>query len=57
MALAIPVGENASAIKEMVDNGGIEVAVASGNWATGDSPLKIRCFYRVIRKASLVAIA
>ena len=28
-----------------------------GNWATGNSPLKIRAYYRVIRKAALEAIA
>jgi hypothetical protein len=28
-----------------------------GEWATGNSPLKIRCYYREIRKAALEAIA
>jgi hypothetical protein len=31
--------------------------VLVGNWATGTSPLKIRCYYREIRKAALEAIA
>lgn len=31
--------------------------VKVGNWATGNSPLKIRTYYRTIRKAALEAIA
>lgn len=57
LVLALPVGEDASTVKDLVVNGGVEVALLVGEWATGDSPLKIRCFYRLIRKAAMEAIA
>lgn len=57
LLLALPVGEDASTIKDLVANGGVEVTILVGEWITGDSPLKIRLFYRLIRAASLEAIA
>jgi len=57
LVIVRPLPANASEINDCVIDGGIEVAVASGNWDSGNSPLKIRVFYRVIRKASLLAIA
>lgn len=41
----------------LVDNAGIGVTTLVGNWASGDSPLKIRLYYRLIRKATMEAIA
>jgi hypothetical protein len=42
---------------EMIVNDAIEVTILVGEWITGDSPLKIRLFYRLVRLADLVAIA
>jgi hypothetical protein len=52
-----PLAANAAVTTTLIDNGGFEVTIASGEWATGDSPLKIRLYYREIRKASMEAIA
>ena len=52
-----PKAAEASATTTLVDNGGFEVTIKAGEWVTGDSPLKIRLFYRTITKADLVAIA
>ena len=41
----------------MLSNAAIVAHVLVGNWATGNSPLKIRCYYREIRKTALEAIA
>jgi len=41
----------------MVANAAIVLHLLSGEWATGDSPLKVRVYYREIRTASLEAIA
>lgn len=42
---------------EIVANAAIVLHLLNGEWVTGNSPLKIRCYYRVIRSASLEAIA
>ena len=42
---------------EMVDNAAIVLHLLSGEWTTGNSPLKIRAFHRQVRKAALEAIA
>ena len=52
-----PNNDNASETNSLVDNGGFEVAILSGEWVTGNSPVKIRLFYRTLRKASMEAIA
>lgn len=53
-----PNNDDASETNTLVANGGFEVAIAgSTEWATGDSPLKIRLFYRLIKKTALEAIA
>jgi len=52
-----PKAAEASATTTLVDNGGFEVTIKAGEWVTGDSPLKIRLYYRTITKADLVAIA
>ena len=52
-----PKGGEAVTTTTLVDNGGFEVTIQSGEWITGDSPLKIRLYYREIRKAALTAIA
>lgn len=39
------------------ENAAIVAFTATGNWATGNSPLKIRVFYRVVSKAELEAIS
>ena len=40
-----------------VANAAIVLHLLVGEWITGNSPLKIRCYYRTIRKAALEAIA
>jgi len=57
LVLVRPLPADASEIDDCVINGGVEVTIKVGEWITGDSPLKIRVFYRIIRKASMVAIA
>ena len=52
-----PNNADASVTNTLVANGGFEVTIQSGEWATGDSPLKIRLFYREIVKTELEAIA
>ncbi len=52
-----PKAAEAAATTALVANGGFEVTIESGEWITGDSPLKIRLYYRLIRAASMVAIA
>jgi len=52
-----PKGGEAITTSTLVDNGGFEVTIQSGEWITGNSPLKIRLYYREIRKAALEAIA
>lgn len=42
---------------EMVDNAVIVLHLLSGEWITGDSPLKVRVYHRQVRLASMVAIA
>lgn len=51
-----PKAAEAAATTTLVANGGFEVTIQSGEWITGDSPLKIRLYYRLIRSAALVAI-
>lgn len=57
LVIARHLAADASEIDDAVLNGGVEVTIKVGEWITGDSPLKIRVFYRVIRTASMVAIA
>ena len=57
LVFAGPNNDDASATNTLVDNGGFEVTIQTGEWITGDSPLKIRLYYREIRKADLEAIA
>lgn len=38
-------------------NAAICISLASGNWATGDSPLKVRTFYRVLDSVDLIGIS
>ena len=52
-----PKGGEALTTGSLVANGGFEVTIKSGEWITGDSPLKIRLWYRTIAKADLEAIA
>jgi hypothetical protein len=52
-----PNNDDASETNTLIDNGGFEVTIQSGEWITGNSPLKIRLYYREIRKAALEAIA
>lgn len=52
-----PNNDDASETNTLVANGGFEVTIQTGEWITGNSPLKIRLFYREIRKAALEAIA
>lgn len=42
---------------EVVENAAIVLHLLTGEWITGDSPLKVRCYYREVRKAALEAIA
>ena len=51
-----PKAAEAAATTSLVANGGFEVTIESGEWITGDSPLKIRLYYRLIRGASMIAI-
>lgn len=57
MVVVGPNNDDASETNTLVDNGGFEVTIQSGEWATGNSPLKIRLYYREIRKAAIAAIA
>lgn len=52
-----PKGGDAITTATLVDNGGFEVTIQTGEWITGDSPLKIRLYYRTITTSELVAIA
>ncbi len=52
-----PKGGDAVTTSTLVANGGFEVTIQTGEWITGDSPLKIRLYYRLITKADLEAIA
>lgn len=52
-----PKGDEANTTNTMVANGGFEVTVKTGEWITGDSPIKIRLYYREIRKTALEAIS
>lgn len=47
----------AASVLEAAANAPICVCLETGEWITGDSPLKIRTFYRVITKADLVNIS
>ena len=52
-----PKAAEASTTTTLVANGGFEVTVKTGEWISGNSPLKIRLYYREMRKAALEAIA
>jgi hypothetical protein len=54
--IATPISTNPNVITH-ADNAPIVVSLQTGEWATGDSPLKIRVFYRVIDEDSLESIA
>lgn len=53
---AYPLNAAASTLVS-VANAPICLFLKSGNWATGDSPLKVRTFYRVINKTDLEKIS
>lgn len=52
---AYPLNAAASTLVS-VANAPICLFLKSGNWATGNSPLKVRVFYRIIDSASLINI-
>lgn len=54
--IATPISTNPNVITH-VDNLAIVAHLQVGEWATGNSPLKVRCFYRHVRKTALEAIA
>lgn len=56
LVIAEPVNPAANVI-EVPANAAIVLHLLVGEWITGDSPLKVRCFYRVVEKADLEAIA
>ena len=47
----------AASVLEAAANAPLCLFLKSGNWATGDSPLKVRTFYRVITAADMVNIS
>jgi hypothetical protein len=57
LAEALPLNADASTVADRAANSGLEITIASGEWATGDSALKVRVLYRDYRAASLEAIS
>ena len=49
-------GAAASTSEIAVDNGGAEITIQTGEWITGDSPLRVRAFYRQVDATDLEAI-
>lgn len=56
LAIANPLNAAASTV-EILANAAIVLHLLVGEWITGNSPLKVRCFYREIVKTELEAIA
>lgn len=57
LAVAYPLNGDASTVNDRAAAAGLEITIASGEWLTGDSPLKVRVLYRDYRAASFEAIA
>lgn len=47
----------AASVLEAAANAAICLFLKTGNWATGNSPLKVRVFYRIVDSVSMSAIA
>lgn len=56
IAHAYPLNAAASTLAAAA-NAPIVISIASSNWTVGDSPLKVRTFYRVLTKTDLEAIS
>jgi hypothetical protein len=55
LAAFYPLNAAASA-QEIAVNAPIVLHLLTGNWATGNSPLKVRCYYRTIDLSELASI-
>jgi hypothetical protein len=56
VAYAYPLNAAASTLAAAA-NAPIVISIASSNWTVGDSPLKVRTFYRVLDRTELEGIA